>query len=71
MSDDDKVVFLAYKSGTVASDMMAFLACCHCKNKTFTLTEDKLHTFPLMRCAACGCHIGRMGWWHEDKLGTP
>ena len=61
------VTFLSFKSPHVEEDMIAFLACAHCKNKTYTLTEDKLDTYPLMRCAACGSHIGRMGWHHDDE----
>jgi hypothetical protein len=62
----DKVVFLQFRSPHVEDDMMAFLACSHCKNKTYTLTCDNKDDFPLMRCAACGQHMGRMGWAHDD-----
>lgn len=61
------VIHLAFKSPHVEDDMMAFLACKHCKNKTYTLTVDDVSTFPLMRCAACGSHMGRMGWYHDDE----
>ena len=64
MSGD--IVHLKFKSPHVEDDMMAFLACKNCRNKTYTLTFDKLDTFPLMRCAACGQHVGRMGWSHDD-----
>ena len=69
----DNVVFLQFKSPHVEDDMMALLACKHCRNKTFTLTDDKPGAFPLMRCAACGSHLGRMGWAHDDDplLKTP
>ena len=60
------VVWLEFKSPHVEDDMMAFVACKNCKNKTYTLTRDKIDTFPLLRCAACGAHIGRMGWHHDD-----
>lgn len=62
----DNVIRLEFKSPHVADDMMALLACRHCKNKTYTLTIDEIDSFPLMRCAACGRHIGRMGWAHDD-----
>lgn len=62
----DNVIHLAFKSPHVVDDTMAFFSCVHCKNKTFTLTDDRPGTFPLMRCAACGQHIGRMGWAHDD-----
>ena len=65
--NDDKVIHLNFKSPKVADDMMAFLGCKHCHNKTFTLTTDRPNFFPLVRCAACGDHIGRIGWYHEDK----
>ncbi len=62
----DNVVFLEFKSPHVEDDTMAFQSCVVCMNKTFTLTKDKPDDFPLMRCAACGQHIGRMGWAHDD-----
>jgi hypothetical protein len=61
-----KVIFLAFQSPHVQSDTMAFLSCRLCKNKTYTLTEDIPGEFPLLRCAACGQHMGRMGWAHDD-----
>ena len=63
MMTKENVVFLKFSnSETVQSDTMAFYACAVCKNKTYTLTEDKVGDYPLMRCAACGAHTGRMGW---------
>lgn len=68
---DGKVIHLSFKSPHVADDMMAFLSCVACKNKTFTLTLDQpVGAFPLMRCACCGQHIGRMGWAHDDDPAT-
>ncbi len=71
----ENVIFLKFKSPHVCEDTMAFIACKVCKNKTFTLVDDQPETFPLMRCAACGAHIGRMGWAHDDDPvvsgGTP
>lgn len=68
--DDNNVLFLKFKSPHVEEGMMAFLSCVHCKNKTFTLTSDQPPpAFPLLRCAACGSHLGRMGWVRpEDPL---
>jgi hypothetical protein len=63
----DNVIHLAFKSPHVVDDSMAFIACGHCRNKTYTLTDDQPGTFPLMRCAACGSHIGRMGWAYDDE----
>lgn len=63
----ENVIHLEFKSPHVESDTMAFIGCRLCKNKTFTLVEDKLDNFPLMRCAACGQHIGRMGWAHDGE----
>ena len=60
------VIHLSFRSPLVQDDMMAFLSCKHCSNKTYTLTQDKPDGFPLMRCAACGQHMGRMGWAHDD-----
>jgi hypothetical protein len=67
------IVFLKFKSPHVEPDTMTFLSCKACRNKTYTLVEDRVESFPLMRCAACGQHMGRMGWAHDDDpvLGTP
>ena len=62
-----EVIHLAFKSPHVADDTMAFLACRSCSNKTYTLTEDRPGDFPLMRCAACQQHMGRMGWAYDDE----
>mgnify|MGYP001576579116 CR=1 FL=1 len=59
---DGKVVYLKFKSEQLDEDTMAFLACKVCKNKTFTHTFDDMDNFPLVRCAACGQHIGRVGY---------
>lgn len=61
------VVWLEFKSPHVEEEMVTFICCKACRNKTFTLTEDKADSFPLMKCAACGNHIGRMGWAHDDN----
>lgn len=60
------VTYLAFKSPHVEDDVMAFVCCKACRNKTYTLTTDKIDDFPLLRCAACGAHIGRMGWAHDE-----
>ena len=63
---DDNVIHLKFKSPHVETDAMTFLACRVCHNKTYTLVEDRIDGFPLMRCAACNNHMGRMGWAHDD-----
>lgn len=63
---DDNVIRLAFRSPHVEQDTMTFLSCKVCRNKTYTLVEDRMMDFPLMRCAACGQHMGRMGWAHDD-----
>lgn len=63
----DNVIHLAFKSPHVTDDTMAFLACKLCRNKTYTLIIDKPDYFPLMKCAACDQHMGRMGWYHDDE----
>jgi hypothetical protein len=61
------VIHLEFKSPHVEDDFAALLACKTCRNKTFNFTVDQPDGgFPLMRCAACGQHIGRMGWAHDD-----
>jgi len=61
------VVRLEFRSPHLEDDMLALSACKHCRNKTFTLSHEQVDNFPLMRCAACGCHIGRMGWARDDE----
>lgn len=57
------VIELAFKNtASSTEEWIAFIACKHCKNKTYTLTEDNPESFPLLKCAACGMHIGRIGW---------
>lgn len=63
------LIHLSFRSPHVLPDQLAFLSCGSCRNKTFTMVEDRPGTFPLMRCAACGSHIGRMGWAHDDDDG--
>ena len=62
----DNLVHLKFRSPHMADDMMVLIACGHCRNKTFTLTEDQPGGFPLMRCAACGQHMGRMGYVRDN-----
>lgn len=62
----DNVVFLKFKSPHLEEDERALLSCINCKNKTFMMVYDKQDVFPLMQCCACGAHIGRMGWAHDD-----
>jgi ferredoxin-like protein FixX len=63
----DNVLFLKFKSPHTDNDMITFIACKVCRNKTYTLIEDHMSDFPLMRCAACGTAMGRMGWSHDDE----
>jgi len=62
----DNVIHLKFVSPHCETDTMAFLSCRVCRNKTYTLTEDRPMDFPLLRCAACGQHMGRMGWYKDD-----
>ena len=67
----DNLIRLAFKSPHVVDDMRAFIACRSCSNKTYLLIDDQPGSFPLMQCAACGSHIGRMGWAHDDDPASP
>lgn len=62
----DNLIHLAFRSPMVEEDQRSLLACATCKNKTFRVVVDQPGTFPLMECAACNQHIGRMGWAHDD-----
>ena len=62
MSDNGNVVFLKFsKPEATADEYLTFISCKHCKNKTYTLTNEA-DSYPLLKCAACGSHIGRIGW---------
>lgn len=61
------VIHLQFKTPKLEEDVMCFLSCVACKNKTFSVIEmDK--DFPLLRCAACGAHIDRIGWVNDDEI---
>ena len=62
-----EIIRLEARSPRAQPDVMAFHACSLCRNKTFTLTEDRVDGYPLMRCAACGQHMGRVGWAHDGN----
>jgi hypothetical protein len=66
VSEGGKVIFLAFKSERLQQDEMDFLACKVCRNKTFTHTYVGASKFPLVRCAACGQHIGRVGYADDE-----
>lgn len=61
-----EIIHLDFRSPHTVRASMSFIACGACSNKTYTLVEDREGDFPLMRCAACGAHIRRMGWAHDD-----
>ena len=62
----DNVVFLQFRSPHMEDDAFAFLACKVCRNKAFSFATDRSGDFPLVRCTACGQHMGRMGWARDD-----
>ena len=60
------VVYLNFKSANTEDENVSFTCCANCKNKTFTVTNDGIE-FPMMKCAACGAHIGRIGFSDEPQ----
>ncbi len=62
----DKVIFLAYSNPDMDDGTLTLRSCSTCKNKTFLVVHDKASGFPALRCAACGLHLGRIGWAPED-----
>lgn len=62
----DNVIRLEFRNPHTEDDVLSFMACKFCKNKTFTFQKDRVSHFPLMKCACCGQHMGRMGWYHDD-----
>lgn len=66
MSDDGKVIFLAFRNEKLSEREIGFAACVACRNKTFLMIHDE-HDYPLIKCAACGDRIGRVGWAGEER----
>lgn len=64
----DNVVYLKFRNELATnSEFVEFIVCAYCKNKTYTLTCDDPKQFPTLKCAACGSHIGRVGWADQDN----
>lgn len=61
-----KVIELRPKPPGVDEEHLTFFACGSCRNKTYTLTLDRHSEYPLLKCAACGHKIGRMGWYYDE-----
>lgn len=59
------VIQLAFSSGESVVERHALIACRECRNKTFKLRYEGDAQFPLLQCAACEAHIGKIGWVHE------
>lgn len=62
MTENNNVVFLKTYSNEQLPDTITFLCCKHCRNKTYTHTYEQGSEYPLVKCSACGSHIGRIGW---------
>jgi hypothetical protein len=70
MTDKESVVWLAYRNpDKTDEDVITFVVCKHCRNKTYTMTFDGGGEYPMVKCAGCGMHIGRVGW--ADEPTTP
>lgn len=65
MSEDKKVVWLAFKSDNVEPEGLYLRACVTCRNKTYLLVDNGDNKFPSLRCAACGFTLGNVGWADE------
>jgi hypothetical protein len=59
---EDNLILLKFRSPEQTEGTRDLLACANCRNKTFLHVCDKPEGFPLAQCAACGQHIGRIGW---------
>jgi hypothetical protein len=64
---NDKVVFLEFRNRETVSERNEFVACKGCRNKTFVLVYEGAIASPLMKCSACGAHIGYVGWMPPEK----
>jgi len=68
---NENVVHLAFTNpNLVKAEERAYLACRVCSNKTYLLLhfDDE---FPTMQCAACGQHMGKMGWASKGEEVKP
>jgi hypothetical protein len=65
MSDDKKVIFLAYRNDQ-PTDTEEVLACKGCGNKTWKAIYPSGQEFPELQCACCGNRIGKFGWVEGD-----
>lgn len=69
MSDDDKVVYLAFSNDRVDETSMGVrvLSCKTCRNKTWVAQYAEGRNQPALVCAACRTQIGLFGWLPEDE----
>jgi hypothetical protein len=58
------VVFLAYNNDRLEESGPAMLACAICRNKAFSVLAPD-DGFKILKCTACGQHLGRIGWAEE------
>ena len=58
----DNVVFAEFRSKETVGEGFEFVACQNCRNKTFVLVYEGIDKRALMKCAACGNHIGHVGF---------
>ena len=61
----DNVVHLNFKGSNCEEDMLSMMSCSVCHNKTFVVVYIG-EEFPVMKCAACGSHTGKIGWANND-----
>lgn len=70
-TDADKVIFLAHSNPNKKTDTegIYMTACIHCRNKTFLLIlpAPQESGFPMLRCAACGLDLSRIGWIADES----
>jgi len=67
MSDDKKVIFLAYRNDEPTEATQEVLSCATCKNKTWKAAYFNGRGFPTLVCACCGHSAGQFGWVNEDE----
>jgi len=60
------VVFLAFSSDKVEPEGWGCHTCKRCRNKTFLLVDNGAEDWPMLRCAACGDNIGKVGWASDN-----
>ena len=62
----DNVIFLAERNQKLDVEGIGFLACSNCNNKNLTVVYSSTGGFPRLKCGACGCDCGKIGFANDE-----